>query len=272
MSQVLPPLEPAMRIDLVTLFPELIRHAAGFGVTGRALDRGLWTLGLWNPRDFATDLHRTIDDRPYGGGPGMVMMAAPLEQALRAARSAQETAGITSTWTIYLSPAGKPLTHARVLDLARQRNAGYVLLAGRYEGVDERLVEGHVNEEIAVGDFVVSGGELPALMLVDAIVRQLPGALNDGSSAEQDSFVDGLLDCPHYTRPEVVGGIKVPDVLLSGHHAAIGRWRREQAFRRTWERRPDLLVRRALTCEEREWVAAFERERLAPRLAGQPIR
>src|SRR5690606_8049387 len=177
-----------VRIDVVTLFPEMVAHAAGFGITGRALERGLWSLGTFNPRDFATDSYRTVDDRPYGGGPGMVMLAEPLAQALSAARAAQRESGFAATRVIHLSPSGKPLTHDHVMVLASARETGYVLLAGRYEGIDERLIAREVDEEIAIGDFVVSGGELPALMLMDAIVRQLPGALNDSRSAEQESF------------------------------------------------------------------------------------
>jgi tRNA (guanine37-N1)-methyltransferase len=244
-----------MRVDVVTLFPAMIEHAAAFGVTGRARERGLWSLGTWNPRDFATDSYRTVDDRPYGGGPGMVMMAEPLAQALRSARAAQAAAGASSTRTIYLSPAGRPLTHARVVELSTNLEAGYVLLAGRYEGVDERLLAREVDEEIAIGDFVVSGGELPALMLIDAIMRQLPGALNDAASAQEESFVGGLLDCPHYTRPEVYDGERVPDVLLSGHHAQIRRWRLKAALERTMARRPDLLEARTLSREEAALVA-----------------
>jgi tRNA (guanine37-N1)-methyltransferase len=254
----------AMRIDVVTLFPELVDHAARFGVTGRALQRGLWRLGLWNPRDFVSDNHRTVDDRPYGGGPGMVMLGAPLAQALAAARRAQRADGLAATWTIYLSPAGVPLTHDRVASLAAAADAtGYVLLAGRYEGIDERLVAREVDEEIGIGDFVVSGGELPALMLIDAVVRQRPGVLNDEESAPQDSFAAGLLDCPHYTRPEYDGAAQVPEVLLSGDHAAIRRWRLKQALGRTWERRPDLLTGRPLTAEEQRLLAEYRRERQA---------
>ena len=250
-----------MRIDVVTLFPEMIGHAVRFGVTGRALERGLWRLGLWNPRDFVADNHRTIDDRPYGGGPGMVMLAAPLAQALAAARSAQRTEGCKATRTLYLSPAGAPLVHRRVVQLAAAADeTAYVLLAGRYEGIDERLLAAEVDEEIAVGDFVVSGGELPALMLIDAIVRQRPGVLSDAESAAQDSFVDGLLDCPHYTRPEELGGARVPEVLLSGHHAQIRAWRLKQSLGRTWERRPDLLRERALSTEEEKLLATYRRE------------
>src|SRR5664279_1928770 len=219
----------------------MVAQAAGFGVTGRACARGLWQLGLWNPRDFTTDNHKTVDDRPYGGGPGMVMLSEPLAQAIAAARSAQAVAGIAKSRVIHLSPAGVPLTHEHVLALALAKNAGYILLAGRYEGIDERLLAREADEEISIGDFVVSGGELPALMLIDAIARQLPGALNDELSAQQDSFCDGLLDCPHYTRPEQDGDRKVPDVLLSGNHAEIRRWRLKQSLGRTLERRPDLL-------------------------------
>ena len=246
-----------MRIDVVTLFPEMIEHAIGFGVTGRARERGLWQLGVWNPRDFATDNHRTVDDRPYGGGPGMVMLPGPLALAIVAARSAQQAAGVASIRTIHLTPAGAPLAHARVAELASAGDAGYVLIAGRYEGIDERLIAREVDEEIAMGDFVVSGGELPALMLIDALARQLPGALNDAESAVQDSFVDGLLDCPHYTRPEIFEGAAVPPVLLSGNHAAIARWRRMQALGRTWDRRPELLEARTLTKDEQQLLAEY---------------
>jgi tRNA (guanine37-N1)-methyltransferase len=250
-----------MRIDVVTLFRDMVAHAAGFGVTGRALERGLWQLSTWNPRDFATDNYRTVDDRPYGGGPGMVMLGEPLEKALAAARAAQREAGYERSWTIHLSPSGRPLTHARVAALAAQGDhTGYVLVAGRYEGIDERWLAREVNEEVAVGDFVVSGGELPALMLMDAIVRLRPGVLNDAESAIQDSFADGLLDCPHYTRPESDGGAPVPEVLLSGNHAAIRRWRLKQALGRTWQRRPDLLVSRPLTIEEQALLAEYQRE------------
>jgi len=253
-----------MRFDVVTLFPEMLAHAARFGVTGRALERAVWRLGLWNPRDFATDSYRTVDDRPYGGGPGMVMLGEPLRRALDAARAAQRADGLPASRTLYLSPAGTPLTHRRIAELAAAADGvGYVLLAGRYEGVDERLLAREVDEEIAIGDFVVSGGELPALMLIDAVVRQRPGVLNDAESAAQDSFVAGLLDCPHYTRPEQDEGGRVPEVLLSGNHAAIRRWRLKQALGRTWERRPDLLRDRALGKEEQTLLAEYRRERQA---------
>ena len=255
----------AKRIDVVTLFPAMVEDAAKVGVTGRAAERGLWSLRAWNPRDFATDAYRTIDDRPYGGGPGMVMMAAPLAAAIAAARQAQAGEGVAATRVVHLTPAGTKLTHARVMELAARRDEGLVLLAGRYEGIDERLVEQAVDEEVAIGDFVVSGGELPALMLIDAIARQLPGALNDAQSAVQESFADGLLDCPHYTRPERYGGADVPEVLLSGHHEAIRRWRLEQSLRRTWRRRPDLLEGRALSKEERELLAKVRDDDREPR-------
>jgi len=248
------------RIDVVTLFPAMVVDAAKVGVTGRAAERELWSLRCWNPRDFATDAYRTVDDRPYGGGPGMVMMAGPLAAAIAAARQAQAADGVKRTHVVHLTPAGRPLKHAGVVDLAARRDEGLVLLAGRYEGIDERLVEREVDEEVAIGDFVVSGGELPALMLIDAIARQLPGALNDAQSAVEESFVAGLLDCPHYTRPEMYGDAKVPDVLVSGHHEAIRRWRLEQSLRRTWKRRPDLLDGRALTKEERELLAKVRDE------------
>jgi tRNA (guanine37-N1)-methyltransferase len=248
-----------MRIELVTLFPELVESVASFGVTGRARERGLWTLGTRNPRDFATDRHRTVDDRPYGGGPGMVMLAEPLEQAINAARGGLIALGVAAPRVIYMSPQGEPVTDRRVAELAVQ--AGMVIVAGRYEGVDERVLERVVDLELSVGDFVVSGGELPALLLVDAVVRQLPGALNDAQSSVEDSFVGGLLDCQHYTRPESYAGRAVPAVLLSGNHAAIARWRLKQALGRTWLRRPDLLAARGMSEQERGLLDEFKRER-----------
>jgi tRNA (guanine37-N1)-methyltransferase len=255
-----------MRIDVVTLFPDLVTQASGHGITGRALTRGLWQLGVWNPRDFASDAYRTVDDRPYGGGPGMVLMAQPLSRALQAARDARAAQGVAGR-TIYLSPAGAPLSHDAVMELAG--SDGCVLLAGRYEGVDERLIEHEVDVELSIGDFVVSGGELPALLVIDAIVRQLPGALNDADSAQQDSFADGLLDCPHYTRPETYDGRRVPEVLLSGHHAAIRRWRLQQALGRTWQRRPDLLRRRVLSHEEQALLDEFRSQVKEPGISNQ---
>src|SRR5450432_255297 len=207
-----------MRIEVVTLFPELVRGAAKYGVTGRALERGLWSLACRNPRDFAADAYRSVDDRPYGGGPGMVMLAEPLERAIGVARTALGGAGVERPTVICMTPQGEPLRHERVAALATQ--AGLIVLSGRYEAIDERVIEREVDLEIAVGDFVVSGGELPALMLMDAVVRQLPGVLNDVQSMVEESFVDGLLDCPHYTRPAVYEGRTVPQVLLGGNHSA----------------------------------------------------
>jgi len=247
-----------MRVEVVTLFPELVQSVAGHGITGRARERGLWTLGTVSPRDFATDRHRTVDDRPYGGGPGMVMLAEPLDKAIALAREKLRREGVARPQTVYLSPQGEPLRHARVVWLAAQN--GLVLLAGRYEGVDERVVQRSVDLEVAVGDFVVSGGELPAMLLIDALVRQLPGALNDARSSVEESFVAGLLDCPHYTRPEVYEGLVVPDVLLSGDHAKIARWRLKQALGRTWLRRPDLLAARGMSGEESRLLEEFKQE------------
>ncbi|OGA37168.1 MAG: tRNA (guanosine(37)-N1)-methyltransferase TrmD [Betaproteobacteria bacterium RIFCSPLOWO2_12_FULL_62_13] len=247
-----------MQFDVVTLFPPMFDAVTECGITGRARDKGLYQLVLWNPRDFAANSYRTVDDRPYGGGPGMVMMAEPLGKALAAARQRQKSSGVREPRVIYLSPQGRLLHHELVIALAREQ--GLVLLAGRYEGVDERLVRKSVEDEISIGDYVLSGGELAAMVVMDCVVRQLPGALGDAESANQDSFVNGLLDCPHYTRPEVYDGKAVPAVLLSGNHAEIGRWRLKQALGRTWQRRPDLLERRALTDEERELLEEFKKE------------
>lgn len=230
-----------MQFDVITLFPEMFSALTRSGITRRALDQQRWGLGLWNPRDFTNDNYRTIDDRPYGGGPGMVMLPRPLELALDAAAERQTQQGLPKPRTIYLSPQGAPLTHAKVMDLTRE--PGLVLLCGRYEAVDQRLLDRRVDEEISLGDFVLSGGELPAMALMDAVIRQLPGVLNDDGSAQQDSFVNGLLDCPHYTRPEVYEDVPVPAVLLGGHHAEIAKWRREQSLLATVKKRPDLIVK-----------------------------
>ena len=230
-----------IRFDVITIFPPMFDALCRHGVSARALERGLWQLRCWNPREFATDAYRSVDDRPYGGGPGMVMLAEPLAAALAAIAADQQAAGIAAAPIIHLSPRGRPLTHRRVAELAGLE--AVTLLSSRYEAVDERLIELHVDEELAIGDFVVSGGELPAMMLIDATVRLLPGALNDERSAREDSFAQGLLDCPHFTRPETFEGLAVPEVLLSGHHARIARWRREQALAATASRRPDLLER-----------------------------
>src|SRR5487761_2037074 len=238
-----------MRFDVVTLFPEMFDAITQYGVTRRAAEQKKFQLQTWNPREFTTDNHRTVDDRPYGGGPGMVMLVEPLAQAIHAAKTAQTANGIAKSCVIHLSPQGRPLTHAVVKELLA-RDEGLILLASRYEGVDERLIRQYVDEELSIGDYVLSGGELAAMVLIDSLVRQLPGVLGDADSAEQDSFADGLLDCPHYTRPEVFNGEAVPPVLLSGNHAAIPRWRLSQSLGRTWTRRPDLLAGRVLTKEE----------------------
>jgi tRNA (guanine37-N1)-methyltransferase len=245
-----------IRFDVVTLFPEMFRAVTHSGITSRALERRLWELGLWNPRDFTTNSYRTVDDRPFGGGPGMVMLAEPLDKALRAAKAAG------GGRVIYLSPQGRRLDHRKVVGLAKE--SALTLLCGRYEGVDERLLERRVDEELSIGDFVLSGGELAAMALIDAVVRQLPGALGDEASAIEESFAEGLLDCPQYTRPERwpaegTGG-KVPDVLLSGHHENIRRWRLKQALGRTWLRRPDLLEGRRLSEEQSRLLEEFRRE------------
>ena len=244
----------SLRFDVITLFPEMFVALTESGITRRALERGLWQLACWNPRQWARDVHRTVDDRPYGGGPGMVMMAAPLEQAIAAAKVG---AGGTAK-VICLSPQGRRIDQRRVKELAA--GDGAILLCGRYEGIDERLMERCVDEELSLGDFVLSGGELAAMALMDACIRQLPGALNDEASAVEDSFAAGWLDCPHYTRPEVYEGCSVPDVLLSGNHERIRRWRLKQALGRTWQRRPDLLEARALSREEADLLAEFQRE------------
>ena len=241
-----------IRFDAITLFPEMFAAVTLSGITRRALENGLWQLRTWNPRDFTTDNYRTIDDRPYGGGPGMVMLAEPLEKAIAAVK----TAG--GGRVVYLSPQGRRLDHARVMQLAQE--PALTLLCGRYEGVDERLVAAQVDEELSVGDYVLSGGELAAMVLIDAVVRQLPGALGDGQSAQQESFAEGLLDCPQYTRPEEYRGEKVPEVLMSGHHELIRRWRLKQALGRTWKRRPDLIAARDLTAEEKALLEEIRRE------------
>ena len=228
-----------MQFDVVSLFPEMFAALTASGVTRRALEQGRWALQTWNPRDFTSDNYRTVDDRPYGGGPGMVMLAKPLEQAIAAAKARQQALGLPAPRVIYLSPQGKPLNHARVMQLRQE--SGLVLLCGRYEAVDQRLLDRCVDEEISLGDFVLSGGELPAMALMDAVLRQLPGVLGDEASAVEDSFVNGLLDAPHYTRPEVYEGVTVPPVLLGGHHAEIQKWRRQRMLEATWKKRPDLI-------------------------------
>ncbi len=248
-----------MRFDVITLFPELVAAVAAGGITGRAFERGLAELQTWNPRDFTSDNYRTVDDRPYGGGPGMVMLGEPLEQAIGAARQAQRDAGVTDPHVVYMSPQGRVLDHDGVMDLAQRR--GLILLAGRYEGIDQRFIDRAVDDEVSIGDYVLSGGELPAMVLIDAVVRHLPGAVNDAQSVVEESFADGLLDCPHYTRPEVDHhGEAVPAVLMSGHHEAIRRWRLKQSLGRTQLRRPDLLQHRRLNEEEARLLAEFRME------------
>lgn len=245
-----------MRFDVVTLFGSMFDAITQHGITRRAFQQSLFALHTWNPRDFTQDNYRTIDDRPYGGGPGMIMLPNPLEMAIDAAVLSQAQIGVESQ-VIYLSPQGRPLTHNVVMEL-KEAHKGLILLCGRYEGIDERLIQTKVDQEISVGDYVLSGGELAAMMLIDALVRHLPGVLNDEASAVEDSFVDGLLDCPHYTRPETYRGMTVPEVLLSGNHAEIRRWRLQQALGRTWLRRPDLLAKRQLTKEEARLLKAFQ--------------
>jgi tRNA (guanine37-N1)-methyltransferase len=244
-----------MRIDVISLFPEFIAQCAGFGVVGRAQERGLLSLQGWNPRDHAQGGYRRVDDRPFGGGPGMVMMIEPLQACLEAARAADTQPAAV----VYLTPQGVPLTQKKVRELAARPRL--ILLCGRYEGIDERLVAAEVDEEISIGDYVLSGGELAAAVVIDAVARLQEGALNDAESAAQDSFeADGLLDCPHYTHPASHALGEVPAVLRSGDHAAIARWRRQQALGRTWLRRPDLLDEEGLSKADRALLQAFRQE------------
>ena len=242
-----------MQIAVVSLFPEMFEAVSGYGITGRAVAEGQLDLTLSNPRDYATDRHGTVDDRPYGGGPGMLMKIDTLASAIGDAREK-----VGSARVVYLSPQGQKFDHAKAVELAQLDSL--ILVAGRYEGVDERLIEAEVDEEISIGDYVVSGGEVAAMVVIDAVTRQLPGVLGHELSAEQDSFVQGLLDCPHYTRPEDYAGQCVPEVLLSGNHEKIRRWRLKQALGRTLKRRPDLLEQRVLTPEEEELLAEYRRE------------
>ena len=244
-----------MRIDVITLFPDFLAQCAAFGVTGRALERNLLSLHAWNPREYAEGNYRRVDDRPFGGGPGMVMLVDPLRRAIQAAREAAEG----PARVIYMSPQGRRFDQDKARELAGLDRV--VLLCGRYEGVDERLVQAEVDEELSIGDYVLSGGELAAAVVVDAVARLQDGALNDAESAEQDSFQDGLLDCPHYTRPVEHELGKVPDVLLSGNHAEIAKWRREQSLRRTLERRPDLLDEAPLTKADLKLLDAIRKGR-----------
>lgn len=243
-----------MWFGVISLFPEMFDAVTQYGVTGRAARNGLLDFAFWNPRDFTHDKHHTVDDRPYGGGPGMLMMVQPLRDAIHAAKVA---AGGDAK-VIYLSPQGRKLDQQGVVELAQHDKL--ILVAGRYEGIDERLIQAEVDEEWSVGDYVLSGGELPAMTLIDSVARLKPGVLGKQASAEQDSFAEGLLDCPHYTRPEILDGVEVPSVLLSGDHERIRKWRLKQALGRTWQRRPDLLENLALTDEQAKLLAEFKTE------------
>ncbi|NOR51642.1 MAG: tRNA (guanosine(37)-N1)-methyltransferase TrmD [Gammaproteobacteria bacterium] len=241
-----------MRFDLVTLFPDSFTAITEHGITSRALKQGLYQFNCWNPRDYTQDKHHTVDDRPYGGGPGMVMMVEPLRDAINAAR---ESAGLEESRVIMLSPQGARLDHQKVIELSKIPQL--ILVAGRYEGIDERLIESEIDEELSIGDYVLSGGELGAMVVIDAVVRQIPGALGHQDSAEQDSFSNGLLDCPHYTRPEAFEGQHVPEVLLSGNHQRIKEWRLMQSLGRTFERRPDLLAKADLDEKQQKLLQKY---------------
>ncbi|MDF2154166.1 tRNA (guanosine(37)-N1)-methyltransferase TrmD [Vibrio sp. CAU 1672] len=243
-----------MWVGVISLFPEMFRSVTDFGVTGQAVKKGLLSVETWNPRDFTHDKHRTVDDRPYGGGPGMLMMVQPLRDAIQTAKQASPG----KTKVIYLSPQGRKLDQQGVEELASNENL--LLICGRYEGVDERIIQSEVDEEWSIGDFVMTGGEIPAMTLIDAVSRFIPGVLGDFASAEEDSFANGLLDCPHYTRPEMLDGKEVPAVLMSGNHKDIRHWRLKQSLGRTWERRPELLENLALTDEQELLLAEFIRE------------
>jgi tRNA (guanine37-N1)-methyltransferase len=249
------------RFDVITIFPSMLDALLDHGITRRALDEKRFELQAWDPRQFATDAYRRVDDRPYGGGPGMVMMAEPLQSAIDAAVKRQHEAGVGRPKVVLMSPQGRRLDDRLVAELAVEE--GLVVIAGRYEGVDERIVAKSVDLEVSIGDYVTSGGELPAMVMIDCIVRRLPGSLNDAESATQDSFSAGLLDWPHYTRPEEWNGAKVPELLLSGNHAAIARWRRKQALGRTWDRRPELIDESTLSREDRQLLEEYRREQQA---------
>ena len=243
-----------MWIGIISLFPEMFKAVTDFGVTGRAVKQNLLQIQCWNPRDFTLDKHKTVDDRPYGGGPGMLMMVQPLKDAIQAAKQeAGEGAKV-----IYLSPQGRPLDQAGVESLAK--NQKLILLCGRYEGIDERLIESEVDEEWSIGDYVLTGGELPAMVLIDTVARFIPNVLGKKASAEEDSFAQGLLDCPHYTRPEVLDNLTVPPVLMSGNHEEIRKWRLKKSLERTWLRRPELLEGLALTDEQNKLLAQIKEE------------
>ncbi|MDH3342469.1 MAG: tRNA (guanosine(37)-N1)-methyltransferase TrmD [Gammaproteobacteria bacterium] len=246
-----------MHFHVITLFPEMVEQMCEFGVLGRAIKRGIIRLTCWNPRDYTQDRHRTVDDRPYGGGPGMLMKVQPLADAIA---EAKQQAGDDAK-VIYLSPQGQLLNQQAVINMAdRPEQKAMILIAGRYEGIDERLIKQYVDEEWSIGDYVLSGGEMPALIMIDAVARMLPDVLGDADSAQQDSFMEGLLDCPHYTRPEEIDGQAVPEVLLSGDHKKIDQWRQKQALGRTWLRRPDLLGTLQLNEEQKKWLSEFQQE------------
>ena len=243
-----------LRFDVISLFPEMIKNSASYGVTGRALERDIVSLFVWNPRDYTTDRHKTVDDRPYGGGPGMVMKYQPLHDAVYQAKKA----GNQDAKVVYLSPQGKPITQALLSEVCSVSQL--ILVAGRYEGVDERFVNTDCDDEWSIGDYVISGGELAALIVIDAVTRLLPGVLGHEESAQQDSHMNGLLDYPHFTRPEELEGQQVPDVLLSGNHAEINSWRMKQALGRTWQRRPDLLEKKNLSAVQSNLLQQFKNE------------
>lgn len=240
-----------MWIGVVSLFPEMFKAVTDYGISRRAVENGLLTLEVWNPREFAEDKHRTVDDKPYGGGPGMLMKVQPLKDAINAAKSKAQA----QCPVIYLSPQGKPLEQADLASLAMLPEV--ILVAGRYEGIDERLIESAIDMEVSIGDFVASGGELPAMLLIDGVTRLLPGAVGDADSVEQDSFSNGLLDYPQYTRPETEDGLTVPEVLMSGDHGQIARWRKMQSLGRTYIKRPDLITARTLTEEEKQLLDEY---------------
>lgn len=243
-----------MWVGIISLFPEMFRSVTDFGVTGQAVKKGLLSVQSWNPRDFAHDKRHTVDDKPYGGGPGMLMMVQPLRDAIHAAKAAAPG----ETKVIYLSPQGRKLDQQGVEELANNDNL--LLICGRYEGIDERVIQSEVDEEWSIGDFVMTGGEIPAMTLIDTVSRFIPGVLGDFASAEEDSFANGLLDCPHYTRPEVLDGKTAPAVLMSGNHQEIRRWRLKQSLGRTWLRRPELLENLALTDEQEQLLAEYIKE------------
>jgi len=246
-----------LNIDVITLFPGMFDALTDFGVTSRAVEKGFLSVDCWNPRDFTEDRHRTVDDRPYGGGPGMVMKTAPLEKTLDAILE-QRSEQKSDRKVIYMSPQGEIFNHRMAKDFSD--SPGMILLSGRYEGIDERFLQDRIDQEVSIGDFVLTGGELPAMVLIDAVARLLPGVLGNEGSAEEDSFVDGLLDCPHFTRPEIVNGQQVPDVLLSGNHEAIRRWRLKQSLGRTWLKRPDLIDSADLDDEQIQLLNDFKSE------------